>query len=725
MSSPILSIGIIFRNDIRCIERCLKALEPLRKAVACELVMADTGSTDGSRQIAEQYADVLFDFPWVDDFSAARNAVMNKASGRWFLTVDTDEYLDPDFSELRRLLRRSKDAQDSYLVTVRNYTDTAMDNYMDFQALRLVRMSSGARYVGAIHEHFDGPKGKALTCGTPLTRTVFHHDGYVGLMSAEKADKRKRNMALLRKKIEEEPENLMGWLQVIESGLLEDDIWVLIHQAVSLVEEKKPFWQQLGPPIYRYAVHVASQQSLPETEEWIERAWETFPDSLYTKIDVGYLAVSYYMNRKDYANTIKYGEIYLEGIEDYRAGKGLEVLRYSTLSASAQIPELNLRMGLATAYDQEHRLANVPGVQMGLEFTRMNEAQVAQQMKLLLKAHARTTVDTAPVLVAFWKGISMSKPSVKHAKERKQMFLRVVAAAFTRKEYEAEQELIDFCRPGCTLFAPLEGEHEVGRAAGIMAAEDPAVMTEKLSQVERWNSFPIYALAWALEQGAAFPTPQTPLTRETMNDLARRLAKDADLIVPLASKLAERLPENRQALAWIQEVVQAAVGVCGWQELQMVVAGAENDAVQRMQQKLDLAWAFARVEGAFLPRCYTAEILEDPFVLPPLHRLGWRCAQAFRALERGDAARYVHLLRKGLEVCPGMKGMINFLLSNTPQLQEPSQELQMLAEQLRMALARFAPNDPAVALLKQSEAYRKVAHIIEGTPAVAWGGQLQ
>lgn len=725
MSSPILSIGIIFRNDIRCIERCLKALEPLRKAVSSELVMADTGSTDGSRQIAEQYADVLFDFPWVDDFSAARNAVLNKASGRWFLTVDTDEYLDPDFSELKRLLRRSKGAHDSYLVTVRNYTDTAMDNYMDFQALRLVRMSSGARYIGAIHEHFEAPRGKTLTCGAPLTRTVFHHDGYVGLMSAEKADKRKRNMTLLRKKIEEEPENLMGWLQVVESGLKEDDIWDLIHHAVSLVEEKKPFWQQLGPPIYRYAVHVAIQLGVSETEEWIERAVEAFPDSLYTKIDVCYLAAVYYMNRNDYAKTIKYGEIYLDGITDFRAGKGLEVLRYSTLSASAQVPELNLRMALATAYDQEHRLADVPAVQMGLEFVRMNAAQVAQQMKLLLKAHARTTVDTAPALLAFWKGISESKPSAKQVRERKQMFLSLAAASFVRKEYEAEQDLIDFCRPGCTLFAPLEGEHEIGRAAAVMAATDCAVMEDKLAQVERWNNFPIYALAHAMEQGAAFPVLQTPLTRETMSDLVRRLAKDADLIVPLASKLAERLPEDWQTLTWTHEVVLTAVGVCGWQELQMVVTGAENDAAQRMRQKQDLAWAFARVEGAFLPRCYTAEVLEDPFVLPPMHRLGWRCAQAFQALERGDTTQYVHMLRIALAAFPGMKGMINFLLSNTPQLQEPSEELQMLAEQLRMALARFSPNDPAVALLKQSEAYQKVAYLIEGTAAPAWGGLPQ
>ena len=95
---PLLTIGMIFKNDIRCLERCLKALEPLRKALSCELVMADTGSVDGSREIAERYADVIFDFPWKDDFSAARNAVMSRASGKWYLTVDTDEYLDEDIS---------------------------------------------------------------------------------------------------------------------------------------------------------------------------------------------------------------------------------------------------------------------------------------------------------------------------------------------------------------------------------------------------------------------------------------------------------------------------------------------------------------------------------------------------------------------------------------------------------------------------------------------------
>ena len=50
-----LSVAIIFRNEIRCLERCLKSLQLLRERFSVEIVMADTGSTDGSRAVAERY----------------------------------------------------------------------------------------------------------------------------------------------------------------------------------------------------------------------------------------------------------------------------------------------------------------------------------------------------------------------------------------------------------------------------------------------------------------------------------------------------------------------------------------------------------------------------------------------------------------------------------------------------------------------------------------------
>ena len=130
MSKPLLSIGIIFKNDIRCLARCLESLAPLRDALPCQLVMADTGSSDGSRAVAEQYADILFDFPWSNDFAAARNAVLDRCTGEWCLTVDTDEWLDPEFGQLVDFLRGKKRNQyDMASVVQRNYQDQQLRTY--------------------------------------------------------------------------------------------------------------------------------------------------------------------------------------------------------------------------------------------------------------------------------------------------------------------------------------------------------------------------------------------------------------------------------------------------------------------------------------------------------------------------------------------------------------------------------------------------------------------
>ena len=178
MTKPLLSIGIIFKNEIRCLERCLQSLQPLREAIPCEVVMADTGATDGSREVAEQYADILFDFPWVNDFSAARNAVMERCSGIWYMSIDCDEWVDPDIEGYVAFLTARERFQefDFASVIIRNYNTAELaagGGYADFLAVRLLRLSTGIRYEGNIHEHW--PYGSDLR--TMLIRGgVFHHE---------------------------------------------------------------------------------------------------------------------------------------------------------------------------------------------------------------------------------------------------------------------------------------------------------------------------------------------------------------------------------------------------------------------------------------------------------------------------------------------------------------------------------------------------------------------
>ncbi len=83
-----LSAVLIVKNEERMLPRCLESLA----GKVDEIVIVDTGSTDGTLEIANS-ADVVSSYEWSDDFSAARNYAKGLASGDWVLSIDADEVL--------------------------------------------------------------------------------------------------------------------------------------------------------------------------------------------------------------------------------------------------------------------------------------------------------------------------------------------------------------------------------------------------------------------------------------------------------------------------------------------------------------------------------------------------------------------------------------------------------------------------------------------------------
>jgi len=76
-----LTISLIVRNEEQTLGRCLDSV----RGLADEIVVVDTGSTDGTREIAAAHGARVFDFPWCDDFAAARNESLRHATGQWVL----------------------------------------------------------------------------------------------------------------------------------------------------------------------------------------------------------------------------------------------------------------------------------------------------------------------------------------------------------------------------------------------------------------------------------------------------------------------------------------------------------------------------------------------------------------------------------------------------------------------------------------------------------------
>lgn len=93
-----ISVCMIVKNEEEQLGACLESLLP----IADEIIIADTGSTDRTKEIAARFTDKIYDFAWIDDFSAARNFAFSKAKMDYIYTADADELLDA--ANIRRFL---------------------------------------------------------------------------------------------------------------------------------------------------------------------------------------------------------------------------------------------------------------------------------------------------------------------------------------------------------------------------------------------------------------------------------------------------------------------------------------------------------------------------------------------------------------------------------------------------------------------------------------------
>lgn len=98
------SLCMIVKDEEPRLEKCLSSLAE----VMDEIIIVDTGSSDGTKEIARKFTDNIYDFSWTGDFAEARNYAASKATGDYIYTADADEYLEPEdqkkLSDLKKVL---------------------------------------------------------------------------------------------------------------------------------------------------------------------------------------------------------------------------------------------------------------------------------------------------------------------------------------------------------------------------------------------------------------------------------------------------------------------------------------------------------------------------------------------------------------------------------------------------------------------------------------------
>ena len=81
-----ISLCMIVKNEEKILARCLDSIGDL----VDEIIIVDTGSEDGTMEIAARYTDKVYDFKWSQDFAEARNFSFSKAKCDYIYSADAD-----------------------------------------------------------------------------------------------------------------------------------------------------------------------------------------------------------------------------------------------------------------------------------------------------------------------------------------------------------------------------------------------------------------------------------------------------------------------------------------------------------------------------------------------------------------------------------------------------------------------------------------------------------
>ena len=144
-----ISLCMIVKNEEETLARCLDSVI----GIADEIVIVDTGSTDKTKEIAKKYTDCVYDFVWVDDFSAARNFSFEKATMDYILWLDADDVLaDADKSKFIQLKKELNESVDSVMMRYAIETDADGKPTFWYFRERLSKRSRGFKWTEPVHE---------------------------------------------------------------------------------------------------------------------------------------------------------------------------------------------------------------------------------------------------------------------------------------------------------------------------------------------------------------------------------------------------------------------------------------------------------------------------------------------------------------------------------------------------------------------------------------------
>lgn len=246
-----VSVCIIAKNEEKDIEQCLRHL----LSYEMEIVVVDTGSTDRTKELALKYTDKVYDFTWINDFSAARNFAASKARNNWILVVDCDEYLkELDMQTVRICMQ--KHAHQVGMMKIKNiHTQPNGEQTYHIDEVPRLYNRNFYEYRFRIHEQIT-PKDVALGNNVVLYTfrmpAMVEHHGY-DLPQEEMLLKQERNLELLQSALGENAYDDYLYFQIAQSNYIlqrYEAAAEAIEQCFARNPDVKKGYMKIAIPVY-------------------------------------------------------------------------------------------------------------------------------------------------------------------------------------------------------------------------------------------------------------------------------------------------------------------------------------------------------------------------------------------------------------------------------------------------------------------------------------------
>lgn len=165
-----ISLCMIVKNEEDTLKRCIDSV----KDIVDEINIVDTGSTDKTREIAAGLTKRVYDFKWINDFSAARNFSYSKATKDYILILDADDVLlEEDREKLKNLKKTLPPEVDIVLMPYNVGFDSSGNVTLSYYRERLSRRSKNFQWQEPVHEHLSY-SGNVIYSDVCITHKKIH-----------------------------------------------------------------------------------------------------------------------------------------------------------------------------------------------------------------------------------------------------------------------------------------------------------------------------------------------------------------------------------------------------------------------------------------------------------------------------------------------------------------------------------------------------------------------